>query len=177
MIFNAALAVLAVAVPVFAGDMKVGCTTDSDCSPGYVCNDYNICVANAASSQWVPPSAPVSSMAPWSSMKPMSTVTKAAPIVTVIECAACEGGYSTSTCYPDVTTTITACSSCISPVPVVPASTSSCTTTAAPVVPIVPASSAPVAPTSMPVFYSGAGRTHVAYAGFVSVVAIVAFLL
>jgi hypothetical protein len=98
------------------------------------------------------------------------------PTITIVECAACEGGYTTSTCYPDVTTTITACNTCITPVvPVVPVTT--------PVVPVIPATTSvcatcvvPPKPT-LPVFISGAERNQIAYAGLVGVVAMAAFML
>jgi hypothetical protein len=99
----------------------------------------------------------------------------AEPTITIIECAECEGGYTTSTCYPDVTITVTACNTCleptttpcttaaiITPVPVVPASSSICTTTTA---------------KTVPVWVSGASRNGVAFAGVVGVAAIAALLM
>jgi hypothetical protein len=99
----------------------------------------------------------------------------AEPTITIIECAECEGGYTTSTCYPDVTITVTACNTCleptttpcttsaiITPVPVVPASSSICTTTTA---------------KTVPVWVSGAERNGVAFAGVVGVAAIAALLM
>jgi hypothetical protein len=220
MIFNTALAILALAAPALAGGIpsaspsgiKLGCMTDQDCSWGESCV-HNICVAAAASSK-PPPPPPTGSAGPKSHFK--STVTKhttvtstittcsngacstTCPIytcwgdscdictecekkalptltVTVIECSSCEGGYTTSTCYPDVTVTVTACNTCIT------SPTSTCTTSVAPV-PVYPSSSictttAPVVSPTMPIWYSGANRAHVAYGGLVGIVAVAAFML
>jgi hypothetical protein len=225
MIFNTALAILALAAPALAGGIpspspsgiKLGCMTDQDCSWGESCV-HNICVAAAASSK-PPPPPPTGSAGPKSFKSTVtkhttvtSTITtcsngacsttcpiytcwgdscdicteceaKAEPTltVTVIECSSCEGGYTTSTCYPDVTVTVTACNTCLTSSECTTSPTSTCTTSVAPV-PVYPSSSictttAPVVSPTMPVWYSGANRAHVAYGGLVGIVAVAAFML
>lgn len=185
---------------------KLGCSTDADCAAGQYCGPHNICYASPSSScaPTAQPKKTVTKITTWTSTvttcangqcnpctvcpiytcigdsceKCDSCQHKAAPIptITVVECAACEGGYTTSTCYPDVTTTVTACNSCVTPVtPVVPV-----VKTTTPVAPVVktttPACSTCTTP-ALPIFYSGAQRTQVAYAGLVGIVAMAAFML
>jgi hypothetical protein len=232
MLFNAALAIFALAAPALAGmpapsqaPAKYGCMTDADCGSGYSCGEHNICVKSAPVMVGCSTDADCKGRYPYPAVcknaicvaaVPKSTVTKVTtwtstvttcdngkchpctvcpiytcigdackkcdecehkkvvpvPTVTIVECAACEGGYTTSTCYPDVTTTITACNTCVTPVTTkkpAPVTTPVCDTCV--VSPVVPAS-----PT-MPIFYSGAQRTQIAYAGLVGVVAIAAFML
>ena len=88
----------------------------------------------------------------------------APPTLTVVKCDECEGGYTTSTCCPDVTVTVTACNTGL---------TSAATSVSQ--VPFQPSSS--ICTTSIPVWYSGAQRSQMAYAGSVGVIAIAAFIL
>ena len=185
--------------------VKVGCSTDADCAAGQYCGPHAICYAASPSSKVPPkPRTTVTKITTWTStvttcdngkchpctVCPIYTCIgdscnkcdecehKKAPIptITVVECAACEGGYTTSTCYPDVTTTITACNTCVTPVtPVVPVVVKT-TTPVAPVVKTTTPCSTCTTP-ALPIFYSGAQRTQVAYAGLVGIVAMAAFML
>jgi hypothetical protein len=97
------------------------------------------------------------------------------PTTTIIVCEECEGGYTTSICYPDVTVTVTACNTCLEP-------TSTECTTAATIspVPVVPSSSictTTTAATTANVWVSGAERNGVAFAGVVGVAALAALLM
>ena len=225
MLFNAALAILALAAPALAQassgvpPVKYGCMTDADCGAGYTCGPHNICSESSpmlgcstdADCAGRYPYPAVCKNAICVAAVPRSTVTKvttwtstvttcdngkchpctvcpiytcigdackkcdscehkkpAVPTITIVECAACEGGYTTSTCYPDVTTTITACNTCVTPVTTkkpAPVTTPACTTCVVSPVP------------TLPIFISGAQRTQMAYAGLVGVVAIAAFML
>src|SRR5579871_2078669 len=196
----------------------VGCMTDDDCGNGQVCGAHNICVQMAPTTTVWTMTTWTSTVTTCDNGKchpctvcPIYTCignacqkcdtcvhtspapAPPAPTITIIECAECEGGYKTSTCYPDVTTTITACNTCKTPVkpttspcttPVVPVTTP-CTT---PVVPVTTPCTTPVVPVTtpctttkavptLPIFVSGAERAHIAYGALVGAVAIAAFML
>ena len=143
---------------------RVGCMFDSDCGYRQVCR-HNVCVAGKK---------PKSTISTYCE-ECEKTETKSynappKPTITIIECKECEDGYTTSTCYPDFTVTVTACDTCLQP-------TTPCTV---PVVPPPPTSSicrtaGPTPP--MPIWVSGAGRTHIAFAGTIGVVAMAALMI
>jgi len=151
---------------------KVGCMFDSDCSSRQDCQ-HNICVAGKKPKSIIRMETSVTFPASYcEECKKTKTKTyKPAPkpTITIIECKECEGGYATSTCYPDITVTVTGCNTCLRPtapftVLVVPAPASSlCTTTSA-------------KPT-IPIWVSGAERTHVAFAGAIGAVVIAALMI